>query len=388
MKGSEAEQRSLADDDSIMEYALELARAGEGVVEPNPMVGAVLVNTDRKLIGKGYHERYGEAHAEVNAIKEAGKKASDAVLFVTLEPCSHQGKTPPCVEAILAAGIKKVVIGCRDPAEHGEGRGIERLLSAGVDVQVGVKEEEADALIEPFKMLMQRGRPWVHAKWAMTLDGRIATRTGHSQWISGEPSRAEVHRLRGRMDAIITGAGTVRADDPLLTARPLGVRTAKRVVIDTDGTVVRPGGQLMKTLSEAPVMICAAERHADLHYLHYLAEKGAEVFVSEAENRQNQVKEVLSELGRQRMTNVLLEAGPGLSGSFSDGGFIDEVHVFVAPKIVGGIDAKPPIGGKGKETIPSPASLRQTSYRCLGDDILIEGRVRKSQSGSEQSGKK
>lgn len=217
----------------VMRRALELARQGEGYVEPNPMVGAVIVDDYLQCLGEGFHRQFGGPHAEVNALREAGARAQGATLYVTLEPCNHHGKTPPCVDAVLQAGLRRVVVGMPDPFAKVNGAGIARLREHGVAVEVGLLEAEVRRLNAPFRKLVETGIPWVHAKWAMTLDGKIAARTGHSQWISGAASRAVVHRLRGRMDAIVIGIGTALADDPLLTARPAGPRVATRVVLDS-----------------------------------------------------------------------------------------------------------------------------------------------------------
>lgn len=367
----------FADDAAVMRRALAIARQGIGRVEPNPAVGAVVVDDGLQLIAEGFHQRCGEGHAEVNAIAAAGARTQGAQLFVTLEPCSHHGKTPPCADAVIAAGFRRVVIGCSDPAPHTAGRGIARLRAAGVEVVVDVCRQEAEYLIAPFRRLITTGLPWVHAKWAMTLDGRIAASTGHSKWISSAASRAEVHRLRGRMDAIITGAGTVRADDPLLTARPAGSRTPLRVVVDSDGRSVLVDGQLMSSLNEAPLLICVREAVADSDHLQQLVDLGAEIFVVAGDDRQQQLNQLVAELGRRQLTNVLLEAGSGLMGGCFDQKLVDEVHVFVAPKIVGGQTAMSPVGGTGLSQIPELGSLSDVTVRHFGNDVLIEGRVQR-----------
>ena len=360
-------------DTEIMQHAILIARAGFGHVEPNPMVGAVIVSPDREVIAEGFHQKFGGHHAEINAIQTASERTRGADLFVSLEPCSHSGKTPPCVDAVIQAGFRRVVIGCQDPAPHVAGQGIRRLRDAGLEVIVGVCENEARRLIAPFEMLMLRHRPWVRAKWAMTLDGLIASRTGHSKWISCEQSRAWVHDLRGRVDAIITGSGTVRADDPLLTARPVGPRTALRVVIDSTGESVTCESQLARTCCDVDVLVCVSgscsrERMAELQA------SGMETFRT-AEPGFVDITAVLTELARRRFTNVLLEAGPGLLGAFSDAGLIDEIHAFIAPKLVGGSAAMPAIGGLGQPSIPQHASFSHFRSRQIGEDLLIEGDV-------------
>lgn len=362
-----------------MRYALQVAEKGTGCVEPNPPVGAVVVDENLTLIAEGFHEQFGKAHAEVNAIAAATPNTTGQQLFVTLEPCNHTGKTPPCTEAVINADFRRVFIGCADPARHTTAAttssGVDRLRAAGIEVTVGVCEAEASRLIAPFRKLMTSGLPWVHAKWAITLDGRIASRTGHSKWISGEESRAEVHRLRGRMDAIITAAGTVRADDPLMTARPPGPRTASRIVLDADGKSVQPGGKLMTSIHSAPLMICISEDSNRTEHVRRLRDLGAEILSVPSRDHGEIAAATLQELGRRKMTHVLLEGGPGLIGSFFDQQLIDEVHVFVAPKIVGGVEAIPAVGGTGLEAIPQLSSLRDVEVRQFGRDVLIEGRV-------------
>jgi len=363
--------KAFSTDHEIMQHAIHIARAGFGFVEPNPMVGAVIVSPDRSLIAEGFHQKFGEAHAEINAIRAAGPRAAGADLFVSLEPCSHFGKTPPCVDAVLQAGFRRVIVGCPDPAPHGAGQGIQRLRDAGMEVVVGTCQQDAARLIAPFRKLMIEKQPWVHAKWAMTLDGRIASRTGHSRWISCEESRGWVHDFRGRMDAIITGAGTVRADDPLLTARPPGPRTPMRVVIDSTGESVTADSRLVKTASKVETLVCVSQRcvPSGLERLHRL---GVQTFQTAGINEVD-LKSVLPELGRRGCTNVLLEAGTRLLGAFFDSDAVDEIHAFIAPKIVGGELAMSPIGGNGLATIPEDKTVRGLTCKHIGRDLLLEG---------------
>ena len=366
-----------------MLHAIEIARGGFGFVEPNPMVGAIVVSETGELIAEGFHQKFGGAHAEVHAIRAAGSQTRGADLFVSLEPCSHFGKTPPCADAVIEAGFRRVVIGCQDPAPHVAGRGIQKLLDAGISVEVGVCHAEAKQLIGPFETLMLHQRPWVHAKWAMTLDGRIASRTGHSKWISCEASRAWVHDLRGRVDAIITGSGTVRADDPLLTARPAGHRRALRVIIDSTGESLTSDCQLMKTIPQWPVLVCVSKR-CSAKLKERLKSLGAEVFQTESQDSVD-VESVLRELGRRQFTHVLVESGPRLLGAFFDANLIDEIHAFIAPKLLGGTNAHAPIGGDGLAEIPSRANLEFLQSRTIGNDVLIEATVsRKTTSAGLQ----
>ncbi len=238
-----------------MQRALALAAAGQGFVEPNPMVGCVIAR-GAEIVGEGRHRRFGGDHAEVEALRLVGPRAAGATLYVTLEPCCHFGKTPPCTGAILAAGVRRVVAAMSDPFPQVAGGGAAELRAAGVEVELGLLEDDARRLNAPYLKLIQRGRPWVIAKWAMTLDGKIATRTGASRWISGAQSRRAVHALRGRMDAIVVGRETALHDDPLLTARPPGPRTPLRIVLDTRASL-RNDSQLVRTAHESPVLIAA-----------------------------------------------------------------------------------------------------------------------------------
>lgn len=374
----------FADPAEIMRRAIALARRGEGLVEPNPMVGAVLVDAVQTLIAEGWHERFGGPHAEVNALARAGERARGATLYVTLEPCAHHGKTPPCADAVIAAGIKRVVIGSRDPFPAVDGRGIGKLQAAGIAVEVGLLDAEIRGLNAPFRKLVQTGLPWIIAKWAMTLDGRIASRTGSSQWISNERSRQIVHRLRGRMDAVIVGIGTALADDPRLTARPTGLRTALRVVVDSACRLPLES-HLVRTAREIPVLIATtpaakAERVAALRGL------GVEVLVlSQPQNAMTapdqsgarvNLGELLAELGKRRLTNVLVEGGGALLGSLHDAGQIDEVHVFLAPKLLGGAQALSPVLGEGRSAPPAESSLIDSVVEVIDGDVYLHGPVR------------
>ncbi len=356
-------------DEAWMCRALELAERGRGAVEPNPLVGAVVVR-DGAAVGEGWHQRYGGPHAEVYALEAAGAAARGATLYVTLEPCCHHGKTPPCTDAILRAGVRRVVAAMLDPFPQVAGQGAAQLRAAGVEVDVGVGEEQARELNRPYLMLIRLGRPYVHAKWAMSLDGKIATRTGHSQWISGRASREQVHKLRGRVDAIIVGSGTVRADDPLLTARPPGPRVAARVVLTSAGELPE-GCQLLRTVNEAPMLVATLGGRGG-----GLREQGCEVIELPAEQRRPSVVGLLRELGRRRMTNVLVEGGAEVFGGFHDAGLIDELHVYVAAKLIGGTGAPSPVGGLGVETVGTGRRpVERWRYEASGDDLYINARL-------------
>ncbi len=343
-----------------MTEALALAERGRGFVEPNPLVGAVVVR-DGQLAGEGWHQRYGAAHAEVIALAAAGDAARGATLYVTLEPCCHFGKTPPCTDAILRARIARVVAAMSDPFPEVAGQGAALLRQAGVVVELGTCEAEARQLNAPYLKLLSKGRPHVHAKWAMTLDGKIATRTGQSKWISTEASRQRAHQLRGRMDAIVVGIGTVLADDPLLTARPPGPRTPVRVVLDRRGRTPATS-ELAQTARQAPTWIVTAGEPAP-----QLAALGCEV------SSFGELGALLDEMGRRRMTNVLVEGGSSVLGSFLDAGEIDEVHTFVAPRLVGGTQSRTPIGGQGADTIREGLSLEAWSVEIIDGDVYLHG---------------
>jgi len=349
--------------DPWMKRALELAERGRGAVEPNPLVGAVVVR-DGRLVGEGCHQRFGAAHAEINALAAAGEQARNATLYVTLEPCCHHGKTPPCTDAVVRAGVRRVVAAMQDPYGEVGGRGISLLRAAGIDVEVGVLEPDARRLNAPYLKVLATGRPYVHAKWAMTLDGKICTRSGDSKWISGTKSRGRVHALRGRMDAIIVGIGTVLADDPLLTARPPGPRVPARIILDSRGRLPAKS-RLVQTSSEAPVLVATLPETSTL--------PGIETVPLPAVAGRPSVGALLDELGRRRMTNVLVEGGSAILGSFLDAAAIDEVHVFVAPLLVGGTAAKGPVGSQGVDRLADAMRLEDWTIERLGEDLYWHG---------------
>ncbi len=363
------------DELSVMQRALHLARLGEGFVEPNPCVGAVIVDETRRLLGEGYHERFGGPHAEVMALRQAGESARGATLFVTLEPCSHFGKTPPCADAVIAAGIRRVVISVGDPAKHNSGAGVEKLRAAGIEVEVGLCSEEGSALLAPFVMLMTEDRPFVHAKWAMTLDGKIATRTGASRWITNARSRETVHQLRGQMDAILIGSGTALADDPLLTARPAGPRRPLRVVLDSQARLPLQS-RLLSSLEEGPVLIAVAQS-APSDQVNTLLAAGAEVWQSpvDGDPRRISLAGLLKELALRKVTNLFVEGGGQVLGAFLDSRVIDEVHCFIAPTLIGGEEAPGPMGGLGFSQMNELPRLHAPEIRELDGDVYIRGRV-------------
>jgi diaminohydroxyphosphoribosylaminopyrimidine deaminase/5-amino-6-(5-phosphoribosylamino)uracil reductase len=365
-------------DNRYMDRALALAVQGIGYVEPNPPVGCVIVR-DGKIIGEGYHEHFGGPHAEINALQSLREPASagGCTAYVTLEPCCHHGKTPPCTQALIAAGVKRVVSAVLDPFEKVSGQGIAELKSAGIECTVGVRAAEANWLLAPYRKLITTGRPWVIAKWAMTLDGKLATRTGDSQWISSEASRAVVHELRGRVDAILVGSGTAHADNPLLTARPVDPsavrRTATRVVVDSSASL-SPESRLARTAREIPVLVATSEG-ASAASTSQLAQAGAQIIPCSGATHADRMLALLVELGRRRMTNVLVEGGSKLLGTLFDMKAIDEVHVFIAPKLAGGASAISPVAGAGIVRMSRALSLADLAIEELDGDVHIHGRL-------------
>jgi diaminohydroxyphosphoribosylaminopyrimidine deaminase / 5-amino-6-(5-phosphoribosylamino)uracil reductase len=372
------------DDQRYMIQAIRLARRGEGRVEPNPMVGAVIVKSGR-VIGRGWHKRFGGAHAEVNALAEAGKAARGATMYVTLEPCVHFGKTPPCADAVRAAGIRRVVIGVRDPYKTAAG-GAAKLRRAGVQVQLGVCEVEARRLIEPYAKHITTGLPWVIGKWAATLDGALAAGgadAGALRWISNERSRRLVHRWRGGMDAVMVGIGTVLADDPQLTARQGRVRRiARRVVVDP-ALRMPTDCKLVRTLEQAPLTVAVRKDVLanESRKLARLRRLGVEfVGLSSGGGRALKLRPLLRHLGRAHSaTNVMVEGGPGLLRSLFRQKLVDEARVFVAPKWAGrGLGfstmqkAKARVAGSGTS---GEILMQLIGIKRVGDDVLLNYRV-------------
>lgn len=368
-------------DKAHLARAIELAPRGGGDVRPNPVVGAVVAR-DGQVLGEGWHERFGAAHAEVNAIEACGlADLGGATLYVSLEPCCHEGKTPPCTEAILQAGLRRVVVASDDPSEKASGRSLGILRDEGVDVVIADGELAARArrLNQAFRKHARVRRPWVLFKSAMTLDGKVATRTGDSKWISGEQSRAVAHRWRASVDAVMVGIGTALADDPQLTARPRGrvedsSRQPRRVVFDTLARLP-PGSQLVAAASEIPlsVVVSRAAAHADTDALEAA---GVQVLVATGENEPARVRSALDQLGAMGITSALLEGGPHLAGAFLDAGEIDEIRLFLAPLLLGGSSARDPLEGTGVERITE--ALRALTLDCerVGEDLLISARLR------------
>lgn len=366
-----------ADDDRYMALALRLAEKGRGTTSPNPMAGAVVVKHGR-IVGRGFHLRPGLPHAEILALLEAGPLSEGADLYITLEPCCHTKKrTPPCVPAVLDSGLRRVVVAMTDPNPLVNGKGIAALRRAGLPVTVGVRQREAEALNRTYSHWVTTKRPYVILKAGMTLDGQIATPTGRSRWITGLPSRRDAHRLRGQVDAVLVGVGTVLKDDPSLIART-GARLTTpadrqplRIVIDST-LRVPPGAHVLaeqetaKTLVATTAVASASRRRA-------LEQLGIETLVLPSAEKRVSLPALLRALAHRGITSVLVEGGGEINASLLRGKLIDHVCLYVAPLLLGGADAKGLIGGQGPARLVSAAGLRNMKVRSLGNDFLVEG---------------
>ena len=355
-----------------MQRALQLARRGEGHVEPNPMVGCVIALGER-VLGEGWHAKFGGPHAEAAAIQAASELPAGTTFYVTLEPCCHEGKTPPCAPAIIRCAPARVLVGTLDPSPDVDGQGVAELRAAGIEVDVGLLPNEADQLIAPFRKRVTRGLPWVIAKWAMTLDGKIATRTGESRWISSSESRTIAHRLRGRVDAVLVGSRTVQMDDPLLTARPAGPRAALRIVADSEARLPL-SCRLVETAAEHPLAVAVA-LDAPAERLAALQARGVEVIRCQGRSAAERLHSLLVELSARQVTNLLVEGGGSLLGSLLDERAIDEVHVFIAPKVVGGATAVSAMAGRGLASISAALAVANPHLEMVGGDVYLSGRI-------------
>lgn len=361
-------------DQQYMRRAIELAQKGEGYTKPNPLVGAVIVK-DNKIIGEGYHQFYGGPHAEINAFRNALEDVKGGKMYVTLEPCSHYGKTPPCALAIVESGIKEVVIGMKDPNPLVAGRGIRILEEAGIKVTCEVLEEEVKELNEIFIKYISTKLPFVIMKTAMTLDGKIAAHTGDSKWITNELSRKYVHKIRNKVSAIMVGIGTVLADDPMLTTRLEDKEGADpiRVIIDSNGRIPLEA-KVLNIDSEAKTIIAVTEK-ASKEKIKKIESKGAEVLIIPEKNNKVDLKYLMKELGERDIDSILLEGGSTLNYSALNEGIVDKVISFIAPKIIGGEKAKTPVGGEGREYMKDAIALENIKVLRFGEDVVIEGEI-------------
>jgi len=365
-------------DDRHLARAIELAQRGGSNVRPNPLVGAVIAQ-DGQILGEGYHRELGGPHAEVEAIRSAvGHDLSQATLYVSLEPCCHHGRTPPCTEAIREAGIGRIVVASDDPSEHANGRGLGILRDEGVEVIVadGELAQRARKLNQPFRKHAKTGRPWVLFKSAMSLDGKVATHSGDSKWISGIESRHRVHEWRAAYDAVAVGIGTAVADDPELTAR-LGEpppRQPRRVVFDSLARL--PLSSKLVAATPAIPLTLVVSRAAPRTATDILEAQGVEIIVATGENEPARIESALDQLGAMGVTSVLLEGGPKLAGAFLHAGEIDEVRLFMAPLVLGGRTARDPIESEGVESIAD--GIRALTMECerVGEDLLVTSRLK------------
>ena len=368
-----------------MERCLTLARHGAGAVSPNPMVGAVIVGPDGQTLGEGWHQQYGGPHAEAHAIHDAeaqhGAEAlRDATMYINLEPCSHHGKTPPCTDLILRKDIPRLVIGMIDPFPAVAGQGVERLREHGVDVQIGVLEKQCKRLNEAFVRHVQTGRPLVTLKIAQTLDGRIATRTGDSQWISGEASRTRVHQWRSELDGVLVGSGTAAADDPRLTVRHVEGRQPVRLVLDRAGTLLPDLNLFTDAYAEQTIAI-VGEGHGMPDYADALADAGGHLLrIPETEAGHLNLKALLTRLGRdgghsaEPMQSLLVEAGPGLATPLLRQDLVDRLFLFIAPKLVGtGMSS---VEDLGIDRMREALTFEGKQWEPVGDDMLLRGYMR------------
>lgn len=366
----------MPQDRRFMWRALELARRGKAYVAPNPMVGCVITKDD-VIVGEGYHEKYGHSHAEVNALNAAGNAAMGGTMYISLEPCceTYEGKkTPPCAPQVVAAGLKRVVIATEDPHPNVRGKGIAMLRAAGIEVSLGECGQEATELNAAFFCLVQRQRPLVTAKWGMTMDGKIATRSGDARWITNEQSRHEVHIDRASTGAIIIGVKTAIQDDPQLNARGVEGRQPLRVVIDIDLKLC-VGSKLVTTAADQPLFIYAAQ-DADPAKAKALEEAGAYVILLTRRGQHILWHELLTDLGERNVSSVIIEGGGGIFASAFKERVVDRVKIYMAPKIFGGQDATTPVEGPGIPNVARAITLENTKTRTVGDDVVIEGTVK------------
>ncbi len=362
------------EDERYMKTALNLAEKGRGMTHPNPMVGAVVVKNG-KVAGKGYHKGPGQPHAEVEAIKEAANEAAEADLYVTLEPCNHQGRTPPCTEAILEAGIKRVIIAAADPNPGVKGGGGQRLVRAGLAVESGLLQDEARRLNAAYEKYVSTGMPFVTVKSAITADGKVAARGGASRWITGEQSRRRAHEMRRQADAVMVGAGTVAADDPELTVRNVrlnGAEAPLRVVVDSKLSI-EPESRLAR--GGEPGVIVAATSGYDRDKAELLEERAVEILVTGEKDGRVDLQSLLAELGRREVVHLLVEGGPMLIGSLFAEGLVDRLALFIAPKAFGDEQAMSWMRGRVIKDPPEAFHFQWEKVRRLGEDLLLEARI-------------
>ena len=391
-------------DIEYMQRAIALAKKGAGFVNPNPMVGCVVVK-DNEIITEGYHEYYGGLHAERNALTNTAADCKDATLYVTLEPCCHHGKTPPCTDIIIEKGIKKVVVGLLDPNPLVAGKGISILQNAGIEVVTGVEEDKIKELNKVFLKYIKTKRPYVILKTAMTLDGKIASHTGDSKWITNEKSRQLVHKLRSEMMGIVAGIGTVKADNPMLNCRLEGqqttdnrqqsVRQPIRIIVDTkasislDSNIVKTANEYRTILAIGrDVTLVASEKttaKSQQPKADILKSFNVEILQCEEKDGHVDINDLMIKLGQMGIDSLLLEGGSCLNAAFLEADCVDEVYAFIAPKIIGGEHSKSPIGGKGIELMKDAITFDKVEIEQIENDILIKGRITSTDNGQQST---
>ena len=356
-----------------MRRAIELAKKGGGYVHPNPLVGCVVVK-DGEIIAEGYHEKYGEFHAERNALTRCKTEIKGALLYVTLEPCCHYGKTPPCTEIIIEKGIKKVYVGILDPNPLVAGKGVKRLQDAGIEVEVGLCADEIRELNKVFLKYITTKRPYVIMKTAMTLDGKIAAFTGDSKWVTNEESRKMVHQLRSEMAGVIVGIGTVLADDPMLNVRLEGnPHQPIRIVVDSN-LRISSESKLIRTAKDYRTIIATTQNNDCRDVQPYLS-TGVEILDCQSNNGHVDINDLMSKLGSMGIDSLLLEGGGTMNAAFLEAGCVDEVWAFIAPKIIGGAAAQTAVSGDGIEKMSDAIQLQNIDIQNINGDILVKGKI-------------
>ncbi|MBO5956941.1 MAG: bifunctional diaminohydroxyphosphoribosylaminopyrimidine deaminase/5-amino-6-(5-phosphoribosylamino)uracil reductase RibD [Bacteroidales bacterium] len=384
-------------DIEYMQRAIALAKKGAGFVNPNPMVGCVVVK-DNEIITEGYHEYYGGFHAERNALTNTTADCKDATLYVTLEPCCHYGKTPPCTEIIIEKGIKKVVVGLLDPNPLVAGKGIKILEDEGIEVITGVEVEKIKDLNKVFLKYIKTKRPYVLLKTAMTLDGKIASYTGDSKWITNEKSRKLVHKLRSEMMGIVAGIGTVKADNPMLNcrievqqptanSRQPNIHQPIRIIVDTKASISLESN-IVKTANEYRTILAVGQQsivNAQQSKVEMLKSLNVEILYCEEKDGHVDINDLMIKLGQKGIDSILLEGGTTLNAAFLEAGCVDEVYAFIAPKIIGGKHSKSPVGGQGIELMKDAIMLKDIKIETFDNDILIKGKIKSTDNGQQST---
>ncbi|MEE8360224.1 MAG: bifunctional diaminohydroxyphosphoribosylaminopyrimidine deaminase/5-amino-6-(5-phosphoribosylamino)uracil reductase RibD [Candidatus Omnitrophota bacterium] len=362
----------MVNDKYFMKMALTLAKKAEGLTNPNPLVGAVLVKNG-KVLSSGYHKKAGSLHAEIEALNKAGKRARGSTLYVTLEPCAHYGKTPPCVDRIIEEGVKRVVIGARDPNPVNNGKGIKRLRRKGVDVILGILQREALGINRVFNLYITQKRPYVSIKAAQSLDGKIATFAGHSKWITNSSSRRFVHRLRSRVDAVLVGVNTVIKDNPRLSARA-GNPKRQPMKIILDSTLKTPLKSRLLSGRGKDVIVAATDL-APKERIERFKRAGIDVAFFKEDRGAVNIKSLLKFLAKREISHILVEGGGSVIASFLDKGLVEEVFIFISPKIIGGRDALTAVEGRGARLVSGAIKLKDIELKRFEEDILIHANV-------------